>query len=253
MLASRWLRCAFACVLSLAPVFAHAQSVTLDTPNSTLTPEQFARLMSTTNRIGGGLLVEPTYPGGNGIRLLALPDVDWTYNNRYFANMEDGAGTYLYNDGTLSFGTSGFLRLGRDQTNSPKILGLGNIAEAPQARFATEYDLGWIDLKGAFAHDFSGSYGNTFQAKIGTALPVTNQFWCFPPSPPASAITTTCRPGMAFRNFRASPPASRFSMRIQGSNRSARLWTRFTVLPPISPLSGEAASITSSPMSPGAQ
>ena len=141
--------------------------------------------MSTTNRIGGGILVEPTYPGGNGLRSLPLPDVDWTYNNRYFANMEDGAGIYLYNDGTLSFGTSAFLRLGRDQTNSPKILGLGNIAEAPQARFATEYDLGWIDLKGAFAHDFSGSYGNTFQAKIGTALPVTNQFLVLP------AVTTS--------------------------------------------------------------
>jgi outer membrane protein len=185
MLPSAWLRFLLACALSLAPVFAHAQSVTLDTPASTLTPEQFARLMSTTNRIGGGILVEPTYPGGNGLRTLPLPDVDWTYNNRYFVNMEDGAGIYLYNDGTLSFGTSAFLRLGRDQTNSPKILGLGNIAEAPQARFATEYDLGWIDLKGAFAHDFSGSYGNTFQAKIGTALPVTNQFLVLP------AVTTS--------------------------------------------------------------
>jgi outer membrane protein len=185
MLPSAWLRFLLACALSLAPVFAHAQSVTLDTPGSTLTPEQFARLMSTTNRIGGGILVEPTYPGGSGLRSLPLPDVDWTYNNRYFVNMEDGAGIYLYNDGTLSFGTSAFLRLGRDQTNSPKILGLGNIAEAPQARFATEYDLGWIDLKGAFAHDFSGSYGNTFQAKIGTALPVTNQFLVLP------AVTTS--------------------------------------------------------------
>ncbi len=185
MLPSAWLRFLLACALSLAPVFAHAQNVTLDTAASTLTPEQFARLMSTTNRIGAGILVEPTYPGGNGLRSLPLPDVDWTYNNRYFANMEDGAGIYLYNDGTLSFGTSAFLRLGRDQTNSPKILGLGNIAEAPQARFATEYDLGWIDLKGAFAHDFSGSYGNTFQAKIGTALPVTNQFLVLP------AVTTS--------------------------------------------------------------
>jgi MipA family protein len=85
----------------------------------------------------------------------------------------------------LSFGTSAFLRLGRDQTNSPKILGLGNIAEAPQGRFASEYDLGWLDLKGAFAHDFSGSYGNTFQAKIGTALPITNQFLVVP------AVTTS--------------------------------------------------------------
>jgi len=98
--------------------------------------------------------------------------------------MEDGAGAYLYNDGTLSFSTSGFVRLGRDQTNSPKILGLGNIAEAPQGRFAGEYDLGWIDVKGSFAHDFSGSYGNTFEAKLGTAVPLTNQFVVVP------AVTT---------------------------------------------------------------
>ena len=137
MLASRWLRCAFACVLWSAPSLAFAQDVTLDTPNSALTPEQFGRLMSTTNRLGAGLLVEPTYPGGSGYRSLPLPDIDYTYNNRFFVNMEDGAGTYLYNDGALSFSTSAFVRLGRDQTNSPKILGLGNIAEAPQGRFAT--------------------------------------------------------------------------------------------------------------------
>ena len=40
-------------------------------------------------------------------------------------------------------------------------------------------------FEGAFAHDFSGSYGNTFQAKIGTALPVTNQFLVLP------AVTTS--------------------------------------------------------------
>ena len=186
MLASRWLQFVFACALiTSAPTFVFGQTITLDTPNSSLTPEQFARLMSTTNRIGAGILVEPTYPGGSGYRTLVLPDIDYTYNNRFFVNMEDGTGAYLYNDGTLSFSTSAFIRLGRDQTNSPKILGLGNIAEAPQGRFAGEYDVGWIDLKGSFAHDFSGSYGNTFQGKVGTALPLTNQFVVLP------ALTTT--------------------------------------------------------------
>jgi hypothetical protein len=137
MLPSRWLRSIFACTLSLAAGVAHAQSFGLDTPTANLSPEQFAKLMAATNRIGGGVLVEPTYPGDNGLRSLPLPDVDWTYNNRYFVNMEDGAGAYLYNDGTLSFSSSAFVRLGRDQTNSPKILGLGNIAESPQGRFAT--------------------------------------------------------------------------------------------------------------------
>jgi outer membrane scaffolding protein for murein synthesis (MipA/OmpV family) len=40
-------------------------------------------------------------------------------------------------------------------------------------------------VKGSFAHDFSGSYGNTFQGKIGTALPITNQFLVLP------AVTTS--------------------------------------------------------------
>ena len=184
MPASRCLRFVFALALMGAPSFAFAQDVTLDTPNSALTPAQFGRLMSTNNRIGAGVLVEPPYPGGSGYRSLLLPDIDYTYNNRFFVNMEDGAGAYLYNDGVLSFSTTGFVRLGRDQTNSPKILGLGNIAEAPQGRFASEYDLGWLDMKGSFAHDFSGSYGNTFQAKLGTALPLTNQFVVLP------AVTT---------------------------------------------------------------
>ena len=184
MLASRWLQFAFACTLMGVSSVACAQDVTLDTPTTALTPEQFGKLMSTTNRLGAGFLVEPVYPGGSGYRSLLLPDIDYTYNNRFFVNMEDGAGAYLYNDGTLSFSTSGFVRLGRDQTNSPKILGLGNIAEAPQGRFAGEYDLGWIDVKGSFAHDFSGSYGNTFEAKLGTAVPLTNQFVVVP------AVTT---------------------------------------------------------------
>ena len=82
MLASRWLRFAFACVLVSAPSLAFAQNVTLDTPNSALTPEQFGTLMSTTNRLGAGLLVEPPYPGGSGYRSLLLPDIDYTYKDR---------------------------------------------------------------------------------------------------------------------------------------------------------------------------
>ncbi|MFI5012535.1 MAG: MipA/OmpV family protein [Hyphomicrobiales bacterium] len=177
---SRLLRFALLCVLGLAPANARAQNVSLDSFTPDVTPQQFAKLMSTTNRIGAGVLIEPTYPGGNGMRSLPLPDIDVTYKDRYFVNMDDGAGVYLYNNGTLSFGPSAFFRLGRDQSNSPKILGLGNIAEAPQGRFLTEYDLGWLDVKGAIAHDFSGSYGTTFEAKVGTALPLTNQFLLLP-------------------------------------------------------------------------
>ena len=103
MLASRWLRFAFACAFMPAPLHAFAQDITLDTPNSALTPEQFGHLLSTTNRIGAGVLVEPTYPGGSGYRSLLLPDIDYTYNNRFFVNMEDGAGAYLYNDGSFPF------------------------------------------------------------------------------------------------------------------------------------------------------
>jgi MipA family protein len=191
----RWSRFAHlgCALLCLAPVAAWAQEFGLfgykglgpETFTSDITPEQFARLISTTNRIGPGVLIEPTYPGGNGVRALALPDIDWTYNDRLFVNMEDGAGIYLYNDGRLSFGPSAFLRLGRDQTNNSNIVGLGNIPDAPQGRFLTEYDFGWLDLKGAFAHDFSGSYGTTFGAKIGTALPVSNQLVVLP------ALTTS--------------------------------------------------------------
>ncbi|SDR56163.1 Outer membrane scaffolding protein for murein synthesis, MipA/OmpV family [Rhizobiales bacterium GAS191] len=200
MLPSRLLQLAFACALALAPELACAQTtgsapaqttgatppqtISLDSFTPDVTPEQFAKLMSRTNRIGAGMLVEPTYPGGNGLRSLPFPDIDVTYKKRFFINMEDGAGVYLYNDDKLSFATSAFFRLGRDQTNSPKILGLGNIAEAPQGRFISEYDLGWLDLKGTFVHDFSGSYGSTFEAKIGTALPITNRFVVLP------AITT---------------------------------------------------------------
>jgi outer membrane protein len=180
MMARRLLQFLSLCSLCLAAGFAHAQNISLDSFTADVTPEQFAKLMSTTNRIGAGVLVEPTYPGSNGMQTFPLPDIDFTYKNRYFVNMEDGAGVYLYNDGKLSFGPSAFFRLGRDQSNSPKLLGLGNIAEAPQARFLADYDVGWLDVKGAVVHDFSGSYGSTLETKIGTALPVTNQFVVLP-------------------------------------------------------------------------
>jgi outer membrane scaffolding protein for murein synthesis (MipA/OmpV family) len=231
-----------------APCCVFAQDVTLDTPTSALAPEQFGRLMSTTNRVGAGLLVEPTYPGGSGYRSLLLPDVDYTYNNRFFVNMEDGAGAYLYNDGTLSFSTSGFVRLGRDQTNSLKILGLGNIAEAPQGRFASEYDFGWIDVKGSFAHDFSGSYGNTFQGKLGTALPLTNQFVVLP------AVTTSLgdhnymQAWYGVSEFQSLATGKPFFTAHSGVESVARRSMRFIVLPRTSRSWDEARSITSSPM-----
>src|SRR5260370_42588496 len=162
------------------PSSARAQAVSADRFAQDVTPEQFAKLMGTTNRIGGGIVLEPTYPGGNGMRSLPFPDIDVTYKDRFFLNIEDGAGVYLYNDGKLSLGPSASFRLGRDQTNSPKLLGLGNIAEAPQGRFQTEYDLGWLDLKGSFAHDFSGRYGPTFEAHVGTPLPVSHRLRVLP-------------------------------------------------------------------------
>src|SRR5215472_18826718 len=95
------------CLISLltlyfAPECGHAQEFSLfgyeglgpETFTSDVTPEQFAKLMSTTNRFGPGALIEPTYPGGNGLRTLWLPNIDWTYNDRLFVNMEDGGGVY---------------------------------------------------------------------------------------------------------------------------------------------------------------
>jgi MipA family protein len=183
------------CLLApcVAPELGRAQDFSIlgfkglgaETFTSDITPEQFAKLMYSTNRMGPGVLIEPTYPGGNGLRALAIPDIDLTYRDRLFVNAEDGAGVYLYNDGKLSIGPSASIRLGRDQTENPNILGLGDIADAPQARFLAEYDLGWLDMKGAVAHDFAGSYGTTFGAKVGTALPVSNQLLFLP------ALTTS--------------------------------------------------------------
>ena len=103
-------------------------------------------------------------------------------------------------------------------------------------------------MKGSFAHDFSGSYGNTFQGKLGTALPLTNQFVVLP------AVTTSLgdhnymQAWYGVSEFQSLATGKPFFVAHSGVEWVGTTSTRFIVLLPTSRLWGEAPSITSLPM-----
>jgi outer membrane protein len=132
------------------------------------------------NRIGALAGFEPSYPGANTFRRTARPDIDVTFDNRYFVNTDNGLGIYLLNEGGWTFGPSIFTRLGRYHSASSTLQGLPTVKTAPQARVSGGYDFGLWDVNLALSHDTGGSAGTTLEFKAGAAIPLFKNVYMAP-------------------------------------------------------------------------
>lgn len=175
----RAMMCAGALTATCTVAFGdNADTIFSPFPIANITPEMLE--LANMNRIGGGVMFEPSYPGSSSFRVRPLPDIDVTFEKRYFANTTDGAGVYIYNDNGFSVGPSIFVRQGRGTDRDEKLRGLAAIPWTPQARFAAQYDTGLVSLGAAVIHDFGGTDGTELELRFQTVIPLSDKLFILP-------------------------------------------------------------------------
>lgn len=144
-------------------------------------PDNRIGLMGLINNERRGNRHGPAYEGSVfGMHASLRPDIDYTYQDRFFINTDEGAGVYLYNDKKFYTGVSIYAREVRG--NGPRHIyaGLGHIDTAAQARAFAGYDFGFIDVSASVARDVGGTDGTTFELKANNVLPLTPKLFLMP-------------------------------------------------------------------------
>ena len=123
----------------------------------------------------------PAYEGNVfGLHGSLRPDIDYTYENRFFINNDEGLGVYFYNDKKFYTGASLYAREGRGNGPHGAYNGLGRIDTAGQLRVFAGYDFGFIDVSASVARDLGGTDGSTFELKANNVLPLTPKLFLAP-------------------------------------------------------------------------
>ena len=167
---------------------------------------------------GAGALIAnvPEYPGSGDTRTALVPLVGAT-NGRYFigTNPDAGAvlsaGAYLLRDSQWRLGialTYDFLEP-REESDSPRLQGLGDIERTGHAEFFAVYSLGWAEIRGAVQADIGGKDQGTFATLDFMAR--------YQPMP---ELTLTAGPGLTWGNSRYNQTF--FGIDSEQSARSGR-------------------------------
>jgi outer membrane protein len=123
----------------------------------------------------------PAYEGNVfGMHGSLRPDIDYTYQNRFFINNDEGLGVYFYNDKKFYTGASLYAREGRGNGPHGSFTGLGRIDTAGQLRVFAGYDMGFLDVSATVARDLGGTDGSTLEFKVSNVLPLSPKLFLMP-------------------------------------------------------------------------
>jgi len=157
-------------------LFAGDAAAQVTTGSSASNPSR-ARTSSWDITLGAGAAVAPKYEGARGFRVLPVPAVDITWNNRVFLNTENGLGFYALKTDAFTLGASVTYGWGRHEKYDRHHLGgLGNVKAAAQGRVFGSYTLDAFTLHASLARDFGGSDSLVGLVGVTAALPVSERF-----------------------------------------------------------------------------
>jgi outer membrane scaffolding protein for murein synthesis (MipA/OmpV family) len=144
-------------------------------------PDNRVGVMGLINNERRGSRHGPAYEGNVfGMHASLRPDIDYTYQDRFFINADEGMGFYLYNDKKFYTGVSAYGREGRGNGPHRMYSGLGRIDTAAQARAFVGYDMGFLDVSASVARDIGGTDGTTVELKASNVLPLTPKLFLMP-------------------------------------------------------------------------
>lgn len=114
----------FLSLLACLALFSRAHAQAFDTVR--LAPGQEG------GRAGLALIAGTAYRGSDERRTLVLPGIDYQWRNGWFAGVSNGVGYNAAQQPDLQYGLRMTLDLGRDESRSPVLRGMGSIDPQPE-------------------------------------------------------------------------------------------------------------------------
>jgi len=111
--------------------------------------------------VGPGVVIVPEYPGSEDLDTLPIPALDLSYRDVLFANTRHGIGAWLVNREGSQVGGAISFRRGRDEDDSDRLRGLGDIDDSAVAQIFAVRDLGPLRLTAQLAQSIGESSGLT--------------------------------------------------------------------------------------------
>lgn len=143
----------------------------------TPTPNTAEATNNWTYKLGGGVGYAPEYEGSDNYTALPVPIAQAEYKDGlFFADLQDGIGSYpVQGDGYKLGGSLGYA-FGRDEDDDNDNLdGMGDVDGSATANLMGEYQVGPGAVIGHLSTALSGDYGTTVNVKYGSRYPVTEK------------------------------------------------------------------------------
>lgn len=117
--------------------------------------------------LGAGPLVAPDYEGSDEFTVFPIPLVSISWKDRIFLNLEHGLGVYAFRTDSFRIGVSVGYARGRDQDDSDRLRGLGDIDDAARGHLFARYSVGLANLGLDLSRDFGGTDGFQVRPSVG--------------------------------------------------------------------------------------
>jgi MipA family protein len=127
--------------------------------------------------VGPGLMISPRYPGARELRLLPIPSLDISYEDRIFSQGFDVLGVNLLRGDAYHVGAAlSFDFQSRKESDDPHLHGLGDVNEGPKLKLFADYSVSFLMASIAAYQDIAGTgQGLLVSADLAANLPVTDR------------------------------------------------------------------------------
>jgi MipA family protein len=128
--------------------------------------------------VGPGLMLSPRYPGARELRLLPIPSLDISYDDRVFSQGLDLLGLNVLKGDAYHVGAALSLDFqSRNESDDPHLRGLGNVDEGPKLKLFADYSVSFLTGSVAAYQDISGTgQGFLVSTDLAANLPLTSRF-----------------------------------------------------------------------------
>jgi outer membrane protein len=130
--------------------------------------------------VGPGLMLSPRYPGARQLRLLPIPSLDISYDDRIFSQGLDLIGINVLKGKDDAYHVGAALSLdfqSRSESDDPHLHGLGNVDEGPKLKLFADYSVSFLMGSVAAYQDIAGTgQGLLVSGDLLANLPLTSRF-----------------------------------------------------------------------------
>lgn len=119
---------------------------------------------------------KPDYEGSDDYEDVAFPMIEIKYG-RYFFNVNNGLGLFLWKDKYIQLSTGLGYEFGRDEDDSEHLNGLGDIDDGAKGNVGLKIKLGLLSLKAGYQKQFTGeNTGYKCNYGLGLLIPIRKYF-----------------------------------------------------------------------------